>query len=215
MCSVCGECALGAQPRAMLDAEPVLFVDDRQSEPFEIDAFGQQRVGADRERRFAAGQPRNGAVARPPALAPEHGFDGNPQRQQQRRQFAQHAATPESPSAPSARTARRCATPSTSRPRPPASFRCRRRPATGGSSERRASCRPKSPRSRVRCAPVSANGSDAENSSSSPEGTRSARAPRSRSRCARRSSAADAIAKNSPNTNRSRARCASSGRSGA
>ena len=57
-----------------------------------------------------------------------------------------------------------------------------------------------------RCAPVGANGSCAANASQKPPGTVSARAPPSASRRARLTAAASAIAKNSSNTIRSRAR---------
>ena len=39
MCRVCGERAFGAQPRALLDAETMLLVDNRQAEAVEIHAF--------------------------------------------------------------------------------------------------------------------------------------------------------------------------------
>ena len=70
--------AFGSQPRALLDAEPMLFVDDRQPEPFEIDALRQQRVGSDRKRGLAAGQLLDRRASRARALAAENRFDADP-----------------------------------------------------------------------------------------------------------------------------------------
>ena len=88
MYSVCGDAPFRAQPRALLDAEAMLLVDDRQAQPIEIDAFGQQRVRSDRERRFAAGELFDRGAPRARALAAEDGLDADAERQQQRREFA-------------------------------------------------------------------------------------------------------------------------------
>jgi hypothetical protein len=52
------DAALG-QRRALLDAEPVLLVDDRDREVGEPDLLLDQRVGADRDLRLSAGDPRS------------------------------------------------------------------------------------------------------------------------------------------------------------
>jgi hypothetical protein len=48
--------ALGLQPLAFVDPEPVLFVDDRQTQPVEADGVLEQGVGADGDPGPAGGQ---------------------------------------------------------------------------------------------------------------------------------------------------------------
>lgn len=72
----------------MLDAEAVLLVDDREPQPVEVDAFSEQRVRADRNRRLSAGELRDGRIARARALTAEDRLERDPQRQEKRREFA-------------------------------------------------------------------------------------------------------------------------------
>ncbi len=53
-----------AQPRALLDAEAMLLVDDHEAEPREIHAVGQERMRADRKQRFTRREASFGRVAR-------------------------------------------------------------------------------------------------------------------------------------------------------
>ncbi len=143
MCSVCGASAFGPQPRALLDAEAMLLVDDRQSRrskstPSVSSACVPTATARfDRWRSF----PRGVARARS-ALAAEDRLERYAERQAAAARVWPHAGRREFPSAPSAPIARRCAPPARSRRRRPASFRSRRRPAANGSSEYRAPCRP-------------------------------------------------------------------------
>ncbi len=79
---------LGAQPRALLDAEAVLLVDDRQPEAIEVHALLEEGVRADRERGLPVRELLERRRARPRALAAEERLDAQPKRQQQRRQLA-------------------------------------------------------------------------------------------------------------------------------
>ena len=147
MCRVCGARALGAQPRALLDAEAMLLVDDRQAQ---AGRNPRLRSAARASRPRASASPlakpaRRARVARALALAAEDGFDARRRTASSSgASFARVLRREDFGRRHQRATARRCATRARSRRRRRASFRCRRRPAAGGSSARRAPCRPKS-----------------------------------------------------------------------
>ena len=63
---------LAAQRQPLRDAEAVLLVDDREPQPRQLDVLLEQRVGADRELRLAAGDRRAALRAAPsPAWPPD------------------------------------------------------------------------------------------------------------------------------------------------
>ena len=70
--------ALGAQLCALLDAELVLFVDDHQAQPRELDTLREQRMRADGKRRFARDETFVGVAACARALRAEDCFDCDP-----------------------------------------------------------------------------------------------------------------------------------------
>ena len=129
--------ALGAERQALVDAEAVLLVDDRDAEILERDALLKQRVGADRDLDRCR---RPGRRARPGVRLPCRGRSAarstGPHREPWGR-CARNAGAPEFPSAPSRRPAARPRWRSPSPAGPRRSFPIPHRLAAGAAS----SCR--------------------------------------------------------------------------
>ena len=167
MASRCAASPLACSRVALGDAEPVLLVDHRQGQGVEGDVVLEERVGADRDRRRAAGQRRQLLGARPRPCRGRSAAPPSPRGWPAARRGSRSAGGPGSRSGPSAPTAGR---PRRRRPWPawrPPSCRSRRRPAPAGSSARR-TARSARISLRVRiCAPVSRKGRAASTSSAS------------------------------------------------
>ncbi len=121
--------ALRRQRHALVHAEPVLLVDHDHGEVGELDILLHQRVRADHELDRAVGEALQGSASSALAVAAGQQRDLHAGGFGERRDGREMLARQQARSAPSSRPARRPRRRSAWRAAPPASCRCRHRPA--------------------------------------------------------------------------------------
>ena len=99
--------ALGAERQALVHAEAMLLVHDRDAEIVERDAFLEQRMGADRDLDAAVGEPGENGLARDAFVASRQQRDGQARPARPWARGARNAGGREFRSAPSWRPAAR------------------------------------------------------------------------------------------------------------